>query len=104
MRKRCSGNRKTLGRQLDPLVYTAFVHNKSYITERLEDCCLAKKLLATDKLRPYIRQAQAKAAAGKATRGDNIFVDMFRADPELGSAVLTKIWEKVEETVHIPLS
>ena len=93
-RKRRSGTRRSLGRKLYPLVYTAFVHNVSYDAERPEPCCLAKKFLATDKLSSYIRQALAKAPAGKATGGDSIFVEMFKADPELGSEVLTKIWEK----------
>ena len=55
-------------------------------------------------LRPFIAEALAKAPTGKATGGDNLFVEMFRADQALGTEILTKIWEKVGEMGHIPQS
>ena len=54
-----------------------------YTAECPKPYCLARKFLATDKLRPYVRKALAKAPTGKATGGNSIFGEMFKADPEL---------------------
>ena len=89
---------------MNPTAFTSPSHEVSVCSSKRNHNSFPLSLSKEDaeRLQPHIFTALKKAAEGKATGVDHLFVEMFKADMDMGMKVLTTIWEQAGKLGSLP--